>query len=160
MFRYEETVSFHPVVQFLYLLGMAGVVWVQVAAVAPLPWVPVVIGVALILLPLIFGRLLIRVDADVLTAELGYLGWPIQRVPITNIVRARVVTYRPIVQFGGWGIRAGRLDGDKTSVYTVRGTTGVLLELAEEQKISGFRSKRFLIGSLEPERLVAVLGKA
>ena len=160
MFRYEETVSFHPVVQFMYLLGVAGVVWAQVTAVPTMPWVPAVIGVPLVLLPLMFGRLRIRMDAELLTAEFGYLGWPIQRVPITNIARARVVTYRPIFQFGGWGIRAGRLDGEKTSVYTVRGTTGVLLELAEEQRISGFRSKRFLIGSLEPERLVAVLGKS
>ena len=157
MFRYEETVSFHPLVQFLYLLGVAGVVWAQAAAV---PTLPAVIGVPLVLLPRMFGRLLIWMDADMLTAEFGHLGWPIQRVPITNIVRARVVSYRPIFQFGGWGIRAGRLDGEPTSVYTVRGTTGVLLELAEEQRVSGFRTKRFLIGSLEAERLVAVLGKA
>ena len=160
MFRYEETVSFHPVVQFLYLLGVAGVVWAQITAVPTIPWVPVVIGVPLVLLPLMFGRLRIRMNSETLTAELGYLGWPIQRVPITNIVRARVVSYRPIFQFGGWGIRAGRLDGEQTSVYTVRGTTGALLELVEEQRVSGFRTKRFLIGSLEPERLVAVLGKA
>jgi len=160
MIRYEETVSFHPVVQFLCLLGVAGVVWAQLATVPTIPWVPAVIGVLLILLPLMFGRLRIRMGAEMLTAEFGYLGWPIQHVPITNIVRTRVVSYRPIFQFGGWGIRAGRLDGEQTSVYTVRGTTGVLLELAEEQRISGFRTKRFLIGSLEPERLVAVLGKA
>lgn len=160
MFRYEETVSFHPLVQFLYLLGVAGVVGAQLTAVPTMPWVPAVIGVPLVLLPLMFGRLRIRMDADMLTAEFGYLGWPIQRVPITNIVRARVVTYRPIFQFGGWGIRAGRLDGEQTSLYTVRGTTGVLLELAEEQRVSGFRTKRFLIGSLEAEQLVAVLGKA
>jgi hypothetical protein len=160
MFRYEETVSFHPVLQFLYLLGVAGVVWAQLTIVPELVWVPVLIGAPLILLPLMFGRLRIRVDAEVLTAEFGYLGWPIQRVPLDNIVRTGVVSYRPIFQFGGWGIRAGRLDGEQTSVYTVRGTTGVLLELFEEQRVSGFRTKRFLIGSLEAERLVAVLGKA
>jgi len=159
MFRYEETVSFHPVVQFLYLLGVAGMVWAQVTAVPTMPWVPVVIGVPLVLLPLMFGRLRIRVDASMLTAEFGYLGWPIQRVPLDNITRARVVTYRPILQFGGWGIRAGRLNGEQTSVYTVRGSTGVLLELVEEQRVSGSRTKRFLVGSLEPERMVAVLGK-
>ena len=160
MFRYEETVSFHPVVQFLYLLGVAGVVWAQLATVPTIHWVPAVIGVLLILLPLMFGRLRIRMGAEMLTAEFGYLGWPIQRVPLDNIVRAGVVSYRPIFQFGGWGIRAGRLDGEQTSVYTVRGTTGVLLELFEERRVSGFRTKRFLIGSLEPERLVTVLGKA
>ena len=159
MYRHEDTVSFHPVVQFLYLLGVAGVVLAQFAAVPNMPWVPAVVGVPLILLPLMFGRLRIRMDAEMLTAEFGYLGWPIQRVPLTKIVRARVVSYRPIVQFGGWGIRAGRLDGELTSVYTVRRTTGVLLELAEEHRISGFRTKRFLIGSLESERLSAAIGK-
>ena len=159
MYRYEETVSFYPVVQFLYLLGVAGLVGAQLAIVPTMPWVPAVIGVPLVLLPLAFGRLRIRVDAEMLTAEFGYLGWPIQRLPIANIIRARVVSYRPIFQFGGWGIRVGRLEGAKTSLYTVRGTTGVLLELAEEQRISGFRTERFLIGSLEPERLSAAIGK-
>ena len=159
MSRYEETVSFHPVVQFLYLLGVACVLWAQLAAVPHMPWVPAVVGVPLILLPLMFGRLRIRMDAEMLTAEFGYLGWPMQHVPITKIVRTRVVSYRPILQFGGWGIRAGRLHGELTSVYTVRGTTGVLVELTDEQRISGFRTKRFLIGSLEPERLSAAIGK-
>jgi hypothetical protein len=147
-------------VQVSYLLGLAALVWGQLRAVPSPLWITLLIGVPLVLLPLMFGRLLIRMEADVLTVEFGYLGWPIQRVALPNIVRASVVRYRPIRQFGGWGIRAGRLDGEQTSVYTVRGTTGVLLELAEEQRVSGWRTKRFLVGSAEPERLVAALGRA
>ena len=95
MFRYEETVSFDPVVQFLYLLGVAGVVWAQLATVPNMPWVPAVVGVPLILLPLMFGRLRIRMDAEMLTTEFGYLGWPMQRVPITNMcARASCRTVR------------------------------------------------------------------
>jgi hypothetical protein len=159
MSRYEEIVTFHPLVQVSYLLGVGGLVWAQWMAVPEVPWVPVVVGVPLVLLPLMFGRLRIRLDHEVLTAEFGFLGWPIQRVPVATIERARVVSYRPIRQFGGWGIRAGRLDGEQTSVYTVRGTTGVMLELSEERRVSGFRTKRFLVGSAKSERLVAALGK-
>ena len=76
MFRYEETVSFHSVVQFLYLLGVAGVEWGQLTAVPTMPWMPAVIAVPLVLLPLMFSQLRIRIDSEMLTAEFGYLGWP------------------------------------------------------------------------------------
>lgn len=159
MYQYHEDIRFHPVVQVGYLAGLGLLVWTQLTTIPEIPWVPVVVGIALLVLPLMFGRLRIRVDSTTLIADFGYLGWPIQRVPLSNIVRARVVSYRPIREFGGWGIRAGRLDGEQTSVYTVRGSTGVILELAQEQRISGFRTKRFLLSSMQPERLVAVLGK-
>lgn len=159
MFRYEERVTFHPFFQVLYLVAVGAVVVGQWAALPELAWAPFLVGVPLILLPLMFGRLLIRVDAERLLAQFGFLGWPAQRIPLEQIERARAVTYRPILQFGGWGIRTGRFEGERTSVYTVRGSTGVLLELEEERRVSGFRTKRFLVGSLEPERLLAVLGK-
>lgn len=156
---YEENVGFHPIVQVAYVAGVAVLVWGQFRAVPTLPWISFVVGVPLLILPLMFGRLLIRMDTETLFVEFGYLGWPIQRVPLGNIARARVVSYKPIRHFGGWGIRAGKLDGELTSVYTVRGTKGVLLELNKEQRVSGWKTKRFLVGSKQPDRLVAVLGK-
>ena len=39
-----------------------------------------------------------------------------------------VVQYRPIVDYGGWGIRSGR-DGER--VLNARGNRGVRLELAD-----------------------------
>ena len=156
---YEERVTFHPIVQVAYLAGVAALVWGQLQAVPTLPWVTFVVGVPLLILPLMFGRLLIRMDAETLFVEFGYLGWPLQKVPLANIVRASVVTYKPIRNFGGWGIRAGKLDGEHTSVYTVRGTSGVLLELSTEQRVSGWKTKRFLVGSGEPDRLAAAIGR-
>lgn len=161
MDAYEETVTFHPVMQLLYLGGIGVVAWSLVTAASSAPWISVLVGVFLLALPLVFGRLTIRIDAaaHVLVAEFGYLGWPIQRIPLGNIIRASTVSYHPIRQFGGWGLRRGRLDGAQTSVYSVRGTTGVLIELSEEQRISGWRTKRFLLGSAEPDRLSAAIGK-
>ena len=60
-----------------------------------------------------------------------------------------VVEYRPIVDHGGWGIRAGR-DGER--VLTARGNRGVRLELAD--------GTRLLIGSQRPEELAETIERA
>jgi hypothetical protein len=158
-YRFAQTISFSPLVQALYLVALIVFVWIQFQVVPELPWIPMAIGAGLLILPAMFGRLVLEVDEGAVTARFGYLGWPAQRVPLSHIERARIVSYRPIRQFGGWGIRVGRFEGEKTSVYSVRGTRGVLLELTEPRRISGARTRRFLLGSGDPERLVAAIGK-
>lgn len=158
-YRYEETVSFSPVVQFAYLVMLGFFVWVQFQAVPQLPWVPVLVGAGLLLLPAMFGRLVFRVDEEAVTATFGLLGWPAQRILLSRIATARIVSYRPIRQFGGWGIRTGRFEGKNTSIYSVRGDRGVLLELNEPRRICGFKTARFILGTTEPERLAAAMGK-
>ncbi len=59
-----------------------------------------------------------------------------------------VLTYSPIKDYGGWGIRYGR--GGKA--YNVRGNRGVQLQLANGQ--------RLLIGSQRPEELSNALALA
>ena len=129
---YEERVTFHPIVQVAYLAGVAALVWGQLQAVPTLPWVAFVVGVPLIILPLMFGRLLIRMDAQTLFVEFGYLGWPIQKVPLANIERASVVTYKPIRNFGGWGIRAGKLTHLITFMPAVKLQQNFHVYLAED----------------------------
>jgi hypothetical protein len=68
-----------------------------------------------------------------------------QRIPFEDIRRCEVRTYRPIREFGGWGIRYGR--GAKA--YNVSGNRGVQLELSN--------GKRFLIGSGRPEELARAI---
>ena len=58
------------------------------------------------------------------------------------------VRYRPLREFGGWGIRGTRRHG----AYNARGDAGVRLELAD--------GSTFLIGSQEPERLEAAIAAA
>ncbi len=103
--RFEQTVSFSPIVQVLYLVAIGVFVWGQLQVVPDLPWIPLLIGAGLVILPAMFGRLVFQVDEEAVTARFGYLGWPAQRVILSRIERARIVSYRPIRQFGGWGIR-------------------------------------------------------
>jgi hypothetical protein len=56
--------------------------------------------------------------------------------------------YRPIRDYGGWGIRYGR----KGKAYNVSGNRGVRLELS--------KGKHLLIGSKRPEELVEALNLA
>jgi hypothetical protein len=59
------------------------------------------------------------------------------------------VNYRPIADYGFWGVRAGR-DGERA--FIARGNRGVRLELIDGTKI--------LIGSQRPEALASVLDGA
>lgn len=71
--------------------------------------------------------------------------WPPKSIPFSKIVRAEAVTYRPILDYGGWGVRFGR----KGRAYNVSGNRGVQLELAD--------GKGLLVGSQKPEELVSAL---
>ncbi len=64
-----------------------------------------------------------------------------------DIRSCEVRGYRPIKEFGGWGIRYGR--GGKA--YNISGDRGVQLELSE--------GKPLLIGSQKPEELERSINK-
>lgn len=160
-YRYRETISFHPVVQILYLFMLAVVCWSLLAAMHDLRQLLImaIVGLLVSAIALVFGRLVIEVDELELRATWGYLGWPRRVFPLSAIHDIEVVQYRPLRQFGGWGIRCGRIDGQTTMAYTVRGNRGVRFSLTEEIRVGFVSTRSFLIGSLEPERLQQALGR-
>ena len=68
-------------------------------------------------------------------------------LPFKTITSAAPVTYRPIRDYGGWGIRYG----SKGKAYNVSGDQGVLLEFTQ--------SKPILIGSKKPQDLFTAIDK-
>jgi hypothetical protein len=68
-----------------------------------------------------------------------------RRVPLERVVRHAVVTYKPLRNYGGYGIRYG-LSG---KAYNVSGNLGVRLEFSE--------GRHLLIGSQRPEELDAAI---
>ena len=70
------------------------------------------------------------------------------RVPFTEIARAEAITYRPIRDYGGWGIRGF---GRRRALNT-RGNEGVLLTRVDGSTL--------LIGSQKPRELLAALSRA
>lgn len=67
-------------------------------------------------------------------------------IPLSSIKSFAVREYRPLKEYGGWGIRRSSKYG---TAYNVSGNRGVQLELTEGHKV--------LIGSQEPEQLADAL---
>lgn len=65
--------------------------------------------------------------------------------PFSYMQKAEAVTYSPLMDYGGWGIRRGR----KGKAYNVSGNKGVLLTLRDFKKV--------LIGSNNHEMLFSAI---
>ncbi|WMW24672.1 DUF6141 family protein [Methanolobus sediminis] len=61
--------------------------------------------------------------------------------PINDIISAEAVRYRPLRDYGGWGIRYGR----NGKAYSISGNKGILLEFKN--------GKKLLVGSREADVL-------
>jgi len=91
-------------------------------------------GAACIVFPvlfyLLFGRLTVGVTRDSVVAIFG-VGWIGKTVPLETIEAVESVQYRPIREFGGWGIRGfgGR------QAWTIRGDRAVVLHLEDERRL-------------------------
>jgi hypothetical protein len=108
------------------------------------------IGLLLLMMLIVF---LLHMTTEVTPTDVRiWFGWsPTYRriVPIGTVRSIEVVTYRPIADYGGWGIRSGR-DGDRALI--ARGNRGVRLELVD--------GTRLLIGSQESEALASAVEHA
>lgn len=93
-----------------------------------------------------FRRMRLITQVDDHSINLRYLGLLKTRtVPISAIRNARARTYRPILEYGGWGIRFGA----RGWAYNVSGTQGVQLELEDARPL--------LIGSQRAEELAEAI---
>lgn len=139
----------------IMLVGAAFVVIpVILAALGVMPWVVALIGLLTALLVVSMSSFRVTAGVHGLQAR-SVLGWPTLRVPLAEIVEARVATAHPMRDFGGWGLRMGkdgkygvvlrkgeaieveRGDGS-TAVVTVDGATdavALLNTLAERARV-------------------------
>lgn len=95
----------------------------------------------------------LRMTTEVTPTEVRvWFGWiPTFRRALSTagVTRVEVVRYRPLRDYGGWGVRFGR-DGER--VLNARGDRGVRLHLADGSKL--------LIGSQRPEALAQAVRDA
>lgn len=89
------------------------------------------------------GQLRARVLDEGIEIVWGFAEVVRKFIPFSTIEGVEVVTYSPLGDFGGWGIRGGR--GRKVA-WTVQGNRALRLDL------SG--GTRFFLGSQRPERLL------
>ena len=68
-------------------------------------------------------------------------------IPFNTISHYEIRTYKPISEYGGWGIR--HTFGKKGMAYNIAGKIGLQLELTNGKKV--------LIGTSDPDRLLLTL---
>ena len=100
--------------------------------------------------PYFFGSL--RLITEVLSNRICVRFFPLHRrfvcFEFSDIVEYKSVTYRPIREYGGWGIRSGT----NGKAYNVQGNHGVELVLKDKTRV--------MIGSQQAEQIVAALDAA
>jgi len=100
-----------------------------------------------VLLPGWLLYLQLRVSVDAQGVRIRYRGLPINRLlAFGEIAGFEPVTYRPVFDYGGWGVR---WRGRGKMVYSVSGDEGVRIDLAD--------GKEVMIGSQRAEELAAAM---
>lgn len=87
----------------------------------------------------------VQVDATGLTAR-SLLGFPRTHQPISEIVRADVVTIRALREFGGWGWRVGK-----------DGRSGIVLRSGEALQVTRSGERVFVVTVNSPAAAAALL---
>lgn len=94
------------------------------------------------------GGLTTVVERDALRVGLGR-GWPVRtEIPFHHIKAVGTVTYRPLMEFGGWGLRGS----PRRRVWSARGNRALVLTLDDGREV--------YVGSDDPDRLEARLRNA
>ena len=159
-----EDLAYHEVQQFrqiwvILLVGfLAALAWytfaIQIISGEPFGTNPASDSVVLIILAIFgiafpFWFWLMKLEIQVATMTLRFRMYPLhlswKEVPFADIASVMAVVYKPIREYGGWGIRFGR----KGMAYNVSGDRGVQVTLKS--------GKSFLLGSLRAEELELVL---
>ena len=128
------------------------------AAVLPVLVVVAIRGVVLsvLIVPLVllavgallaFARLVVDVDREAITVAFHFL-WPKRRIALSTVRRAEATKYRPLLDYGGYGVRLGF----RGWAFNVGGDEGVLVEMKD--------GARLMIGSQRPKELEAAIARA
>ncbi len=91
----------------------------------------------------LMGQLRTRIMSDHIDIRWGFLEVIRKTIQFSEVEKAEAVTYSPIGEFGGWGIRMG---AKKKKAWTVSGNRALVLHLTD--------GTRFYLGSEKPERML------
>lgn len=109
-------------------------------------WVGTIVLALVLGMPLLFSRLTLRTEVrrDGLHLRFRPFVWHRHLRP-EDLAEATARTYRPLSEYGGWGLRWG----SSGIAYNVSSDRGVQLVLTD--------GKRLLVGSQRPEELAAAI---
>jgi hypothetical protein len=103
----------------------------------------VIILLGLFFVLLLSGKLITEIRTDGLYYRYPPFINSEKSIPAETIANAEVRKYRPIGEYGGWGIRRGFRT--RNTAYTISGTIGLVIVLKN--------SKKYTFGTHKPEEL-------
>jgi hypothetical protein len=136
------------VVVILIVVAVVVLVSLRVSGGATL-WAAVIALGSLLLVTALFlaASLETTVDREAITIAFHFL-WPKRRILISNVRNAEGTKYRPLLDYGGYGVRFGF----RGWAFNVSGDEGVLVETKD--------GSRVMIGSQRPKELEAAIARA
>jgi hypothetical protein len=117
-----------------------------------------VVSAMLHIVALLAAKMRTEVDAEGILITYGILGVIKKRIPLSQVRKAEAVKFG-FWNFGGWGIRLGKLDKQLTAAYLMKGCKGVLLNLSSPIKVMFFNVNRIIIGTDREKELIEAIGK-
>jgi hypothetical protein len=97
---------------------------------------------------LVSAHLIVEVDDAELRLQFFPFHRSFRRIPFNDIEEHAAVEYRPLAEYGGWGIRGFK----SNRAYNVSGNRGVRMKLRD--------GNRLLLGSQRAEELDAAIARA
>ncbi len=98
------------------------------------------------LIPFIFYFVKMNTEIDEQGININYSHFYKRKILFNEIAEAYVRKYRPIIEYGGWGLKGWK---KSNRAYNIRGDKGLQLEL--------LNSDRVLIGTQKPEELAKII---
>ena len=144
-FREEQKFEWFWTVVWLVPVAMIGYGLYQEVISSILLW-PALVVTVVVAVWINRLKLITEGRSDVLWIHFVLL-WPERSIAWNEIQRAEAITYRPVKDFGGWGVRWAA----RGVVYNARGKRGVRMVL-----VSG---ERVLVGSQRAEDLARAIGE-
>jgi hypothetical protein len=148
LFVEEQRFLSRPLSLALLIGVLALAIWAATSSggLRPREWVPLVIGVGLTLL---FHLVELTVTVRPSEIDIRYRPLTRRRIPHAAVRSCEARTYRPLREYGGWGVRRGWKGG---WAFNVRGNRGVQLVLEDGSSI--------LVGSQRADELAAAIQSA
>jgi hypothetical protein len=148
LFVEEQRFLSRPLSLALLIGVLVLAVWAATSSggLRPPEWVPLIVGVGLTLL---FHLVQLTVTVRPSEIDIRYRPLRRRRIPLTAVRSCEARTYRPVREYGGWGVRRGWKGG---WAFNVRGNRGVQLGLEDGSSI--------LVGSQRAEELAAAIQSA
>jgi hypothetical protein len=153
---YQEKQRFSKWLLLLVFLPaiISGIVVFRYTETGDLPFSLIGLGVALL------AGVFLSLTA--LESSVSAVGFSVRFVPFyrkptlisfAEIETAEVITYKPLWEYGGWGLKKGK----NGLAFSVSGKNGILITFKEPRKMFWGKHKTLLIGTQKPEEWRKVL---